>query len=62
MTEKLYSEFEKLLETGSFHSYEGICRHLHVCPDDLDEALMKDLGYTGQQVFDEYFGIRCKNY
>ena len=62
MTEKTYSEFERLLETGGFDSYESICRHLHVCPDDLDETLMKELGYTGEQVFDDYFGIRCKNY
>ncbi|MBQ9462305.1 MAG: hypothetical protein IJU68_01440 [Bacteroidales bacterium] len=62
MTEKVYSEFASLLETGRFDSYEAICTQLKVCPDDLDEMLMDELGYTGSEVFDEYFGNRCKNY
>jgi len=62
MKEKIYSQFAVLLESGSFDSYEQICGQLRVCPDDLDDTLIKELGYTGQQVFDEYFGNRCKNY
>lgn len=57
-----YRRFASLIQTGSYDSYESICRRLHVCPDDLDEALLSELGYTGSQVFDDYFGNRCKNY
>ena len=58
----IYTQFATLLESGEFDSYEAICRHLSVCPDDLDEILLAELGYTGDQVFDDYFGNRCKNY
>ena len=59
MKDKNYTRFATLLESGEFDSYEAICRRLKVCPDDLDEALMAELGYTGEQVFDYYFGNRC---
>ena len=54
--------FAGLLESGSCSSYEEACLRLRLCPDDLDEELMHELGYTGEQVFDDYFGNRCKNY
>lgn len=62
MKNKIYTEFAALLQDGGFDSYEAICRHLKVCPDDLDDTLVNELGYTGEQVFDELFGNRCKNY
>ena len=62
MKDKNYTKFAGLLESGEFDSYEAICRHIGVCPDDLDETIMSELGYTGAQVFDDYFGNRCKNY
>ena len=62
MREKNYNEFENLLRTGGAESYEALCRKIKVHPDDLDEVLLRELGYTGEQVFDEYFGNRCKNY
>ncbi len=62
MKPDIYTRFASLLQTGSFDSYESVCRRLHVCPDDLDELLFSELGYTGEQVFYEYFGNRCKNY
>lgn len=62
MKESLYSEFASHLEMGGFDSYEALCRSMKVCPDDLDEVVLGETGYTGQQVFDEYFGNRCKNY
>lgn len=62
MTDNVYYAFASLLETGRFDSYEAICRELKVCPDDLDETLVRELGYTGNEVFAEYFGNRCKNY
>ena len=62
MKDKTYYEFAKLLEHGGFDSYEDICRSLGVCPDDLDEILVQELGFCGEQVFDEYFCNRYKNY
>ena len=62
MNEQIYRRFESLLQTGSFDCFEDICLRLGVCPDDMDELLMHELGSTGTQVFDDYFGIRCKNY
>ena len=62
MREKVYERFESLLESGTYGSYEAVCRRLHICPDDMDEKLMEELGYSGEQVFDYYFGNRCKNY
>jgi len=62
MENKTYSQFATLLEAGEFDSYEAICRQIKVCPDDLDETLLSELGYTGEEVFDDYFGIRLKNY
>ena len=59
MTEKLLEEFVSLLEAGGFDSYEAVCRKLRVCPDDLDETLLRGIGFTGEEVFDEYFGNRC---
>ncbi|MBR4808852.1 MAG: hypothetical protein IK031_01060 [Bacteroidales bacterium] len=55
MSTKVYIRFASLLQTGLYSSYEQICRALRVCPDDLDELLLAELGYTGDQVFD-YFG------
>lgn len=62
MKGKKYSDFETLLQSGEFGSFEAICRRLRVCPDDLDETLQSELGYSGEQVMEEYFGNRCKNY
>lgn len=62
MKASIYQRFYSLLQTGSYTSYEGICRSLRVCPDDLDELLLNELGYTGMQVFECYFGNRSKNY
>ena len=62
MKEDTYIRFASLLQGGSFSSYEAICRALRVCPDDLDELLVGELGYDGRQGFDYYFGIQCENY
>lgn len=62
MREMIYKRFEALLETGSYGSFEAICKRLGVSPDDMDEVLIAELGYSGEQVFDDYFGNRCKNY
>jgi len=62
MKDNIFEKFATLLQSGEFDSYEAVCRQLRVCPDDMDETIMSELGYTGEQVFDEYFGNRCKNY
>ena len=62
MKAKKYSDFEALLQSGEYHSFEAVCRRLRLCPDDLDETLTSELGYTGDEVMEEYFGNRCKNY
>lgn len=62
MKEQIFQRFEAMLQTGSYNSYEDICLRLGVCPDDMDEVLMSELGCNGLQLYDEYFGNRCKNY
>ena len=62
MREKVYKQFETLLESGRYSSFESVCRAMGLAPDDVDEFLMAELGYSGEQVFNYYFGIRCKNY
>ena len=62
MKDQTYLRFQSLLQTGSYDSFEDICLRLGVCPDDMDELLMRELGCTGMQLFDDYFGIRYKNY
>jgi len=61
MNNSTYTRFASLLQTGTYNSYEQICRALHVCPDDLDELLFAELGYTGTQLVD-YFGNQQENY
>lgn len=62
MRANTYPRFLSLLEGGSYSSFEAVCRALCAAPDDLDELLQRELGYSGEQVFNYYFGIRCKNY
>jgi hypothetical protein len=51
MSTQIYTRFASFLQTGLYSSYEQICRALHVAPDDLDELLLSNLGYTGDQLF-----------
>ncbi|MBO4670866.1 MAG: hypothetical protein J5640_03375 [Bacteroidales bacterium] len=62
MRKNTYPRFASLLEGGSYSSYEAICRALRVCPDDLDELLLGELGCTGSELFNYYFGIQCEIY
>ena len=62
MREKVYKQFETLLESGRYSSFESVCRAMGLAPDDVDEFLMAELGYSGEQVFNYYFGNRCKTY
>ena len=55
MNSTVYTRFASLLQTGSYSGFEAICRALRVCPDDLDELIFSELGYTGSELVD-YFG------
>lgn len=61
MNNTVYTRFASLLQTGLYTGYEQICRALRVCPDDLDELIYSELGFTGSQVVD-YFGKEQENY
>lgn len=54
MNTRIYTRFASLLQTGLYSDYEQICRALRVSPDDLDELIYSELGYTGAQLVD-YF-------
>ena len=62
MRKKTYRRFASLLEGGSYSSYEAICRALRTSPDDLDELLFDELGCTGRELFNYYFGIQYEIY
>lgn len=52
----VYIRFCSLLQTGLYSSYPSICRRLGVSPDDLDEYLLSELGFTGDRLFDAFAG------
>lgn len=68
--EKIYERFGVLMESRAVlehpgMDYNGVCRMLRVCPAELEEILWRELGMTGQEVFDaskNSFGNGCKNY
>ena len=55
MKTKTYIRFASLLRTGTYSSYPSICRVLGVCPDDLDELLLSELGVRGEELFGAFF-------
>ena len=61
MKTEIYTRFISLLQTGSYSSYERICRALRVSPADLDELLLAELGVAGAELFDT-FGNQQENY
>ena len=57
--EKIYEEFGVMMNEDRIYedetvSYEDICRGLGVAPSSLDGILMRELGYTGEQLIEEY--------
>jgi len=47
----IYGRFVRtVLEGGDLRDYHSICRSLHVHPDDLNEILESELGYTGDEL------------
>jgi len=60
MNHTVYTRFASLLQTGTYTSFEAICRALRVCPDDLDELIFSEMGYTGRELVD-YFGNQQEN-
>lgn len=59
MDDNIYREFcvmmteDRLYEDLSV-SYADICRELGVEPSELDELLVRELGYTGEELIEEY--------
>lgn len=57
--EKIYEEFGVMMNEDRIYedetvSYEDICRGLGVDPSALDGLLLRELGYTGGQLIEEY--------
>lgn len=57
--EKIYEEFGVMMNEDRIYedetvSYEDICRGLGVAPSALDGILMRELGYAGEQLIEEY--------
>ena len=55
MKTKTYIRFASLLQTGTYPSYPSVCRVLGVCPDELDELLLSELGVRGEELFGAFF-------
>ena len=57
--EKIYREFgvmmtgDRIYEDPSV-SYADICAELDVLPEELDRVLLRELGYTGEELMAEY--------
>lgn len=56
---KIYQEFERMMEEDRIYEdttidFCGICRELKVSPGDLDEVLLRELGFTGDALLAEY--------
>lgn len=54
MKTNVYIRFCSLLQTGLYPSFPSICSRLHVCPDDLDEYLVRELGFCGDELVDAF--------
>lgn len=54
-----YEKFAALLETETAKGkdFPALCKLLGVSPVSLEEVLLEELGMTGQEVVDKYFGI-----
>lgn len=57
--EKIYKEFGVMLTEDKIYqdltvSYEDICRELGILPSELDSLLLRELGYTGEEILAEY--------
>ena len=49
--EKIHDRFCALfLEGRAGNDFPALCRRLHVCPDDLDDILVQELGLCGQDL------------
>ena len=54
-----YSEFSRMILRDRIYedkdtNYADICRALHVCPADLDEILMDELGMKGPEILQSF--------
>ena len=57
---KAYSRLEEELVSAARGetelSFHDLCRSLHVSPSSLEELLLRELGMTGEDIVDFYFG------
>lgn len=57
--EKKYDEFANMLNSGKLPAgkdFRENCKRLRVSAASLDEIIMEELGKSGQEIMDEYFG------
>ena len=57
--EKIYEEFCVMMNEDRIYedeavSYADICRELCVEPSELDAVLLRELGFTGDELVEEY--------
>lgn len=57
--DEIYKEFGVMLTEDKIYQdpmvrYEDICRELGVLPSELDSLLLRELGYTGEEIMAEY--------
>ena len=56
---KIYEEFSVMLTKDKIYedptiSYADICRELKIRPAELDSILISELGYSGEELIEEY--------
>jgi len=57
--EKNYAAFATLLNSSDFireRDFRKLCGRLQISASSLDEVLFEELGKSGQEIMDEYFG------
>lgn len=63
ITEKIYSDFFQLMEDDKVYldpscDFDTICEGLGVSPDEFNEFLMEELGFTGEEIIARYRKIK----
>ena len=59
LIEKIYSDFFVMLEEEKIYlnpdkDFDGICRELEISPEEFNEFLMDELGFTGEEILAKY--------
>lgn len=63
LIEKIYSDFFRMMEEEKVCEdptidFNAICTKLDVSPDEFNEFLMEELGYTGEEIIARYRKIK----